>query len=84
MEQSTDEEIRKGLMIRDSFASSQGFVSLHVWLCLTRLRQEGSDSKEVQQVQKSEALQGRTSWAGPVFPIFACSKRGRGTISLSY
>lgn len=40
-------------MIGDSFPSMQGFIALHVWLCLTRLRQEQGAGKEVQQVPRT-------------------------------
>ena len=69
MEHAADEEVKRGLMVGDSFASSQGFISLHVWLCLTRLRQEGSESKEVQQVSS-----GRPPMSDPSFSCDVCGR----------
>lgn len=47
--QCTNDEIFEALQLEKTFRTKFALMSLHVWLCLFRLRQEGKDGKEMSQ-----------------------------------
>lgn len=49
VEQSTNDEIFAALKLEKDFRSQFALMSLHIWLCLARLRAEGKDGKEMSQ-----------------------------------
>eukprot|EP00192_Tetraselmis_astigmatica_P013456 CAMPEP_0117655458 /NCGR_PEP_ID=MMETSP0804-20121206/4289_1 /TAXON_ID=1074897 /ORGANISM="Tetraselmis astigmatica, Strain CCMP880" /LENGTH=320 /DNA_ID=CAMNT_0005461809 /DNA_START=75 /DNA_END=1037 /DNA_ORIENTATION=- len=50
MEQATNPAVFQGFMLEaEQFPCKQGLISLHVWLCLTRLRLEGKQGQQVSQ-----------------------------------
>mmetsp|Transcript_19822 Transcript_19822/g.50787 ORF Transcript_19822/g.50787 Transcript_19822/m.50787 type:complete len:309 (-) Transcript_19822:477-1403(-) len=49
MEHAKNQEVTEGLMLDGAFPSEQGFISLHIWMCLARLRAEGKMGQTVGQ-----------------------------------